>query len=68
MPEQHRQVLNQGRVLEKGPFCTDSVSTGDVVFFPFHSESRTGEIDGKKYLLISEGQCLGKIHTTEVKD
>lgn len=68
VPEAHRTILNQGRVLEKGPHCSDVVDIGDVVFFPQHTENRTGALDGKKYLLIAESNCLGKIKTTEIPE
>ncbi len=60
IPEAYKVKLSQGTVVDKGPDVTDQVKLGDILFFPFHTESRL-DYKGNKFIVVSEAQVLGAI-------
>jgi co-chaperonin GroES (HSP10) len=64
IPEAHQRPLNQGVVADKGPLATSAIEIGDIVFFGLHSESRL-DYGGKKYIIVAEEACLGRIRKTK---
>lgn len=68
VPEAHRSKLNQGKVVDKGPQCSDNVQLGDIVFFPLHSESRLTLDNGQSFVIVPESQCLGSLRKDAPED
>lgn len=60
VPEAHQRKMYQGKVLEKGPLCSDAINVGEVVCYSMHSESPLN-YGGKSYIFVPEENCLGKI-------
>lgn len=67
IPEKAIPVLNQGKVLDKGPLVSDKINKGDTVFFAPHSESRI-DWKGNHFIVVTESNCLGSITYVEEKD
>jgi co-chaperonin GroES (HSP10) len=65
IPEAFKQIVNQGRVIDKGPQASDNIVMGDILFYPPHSEAKL-DYKGNKYIVVAESACLGAIR--EVKD
>jgi len=67
VPEAHQKILNQGRVVDRGPLVTEAIQLGDIVFFTQHSESRLA-FRGKKFIIAAESACLGIIRGANVDE
>lgn len=67
IPQIAQSIVNQGKVLEKGPLCSDKIQVGDVVFFPLHVEHRLNLSDKNKFIIVDENQVLGLIRIEEEK-
>jgi co-chaperonin GroES (HSP10) len=71
IPEAHQVKLNQGKVVDKGPLCSENIVVGDILFFPFHSEHRLSlanpdvEKDDYLFIVVPEEAVLGCIKTHE---
>lgn len=58
IPDRVQVALNEGHIVAKGPRCTDEVGIGDCVTWDSSQEFRM-EIDGVKFLVLSEGEvCM----------
>lgn len=66
IPERHRDAPPQGKVIDKGPDCSDQIQIGDILFYPLHSEASM-EYKGKKFKMISESAVLGAIRSVDIE-
>lgn len=68
IPPVAQSIVNQGKVLEKGPDCSDKIKVGDVVFFPLHVEHRLNLSKENKFIVIDEANVLGLIRTEPIEE
>lgn len=68
IPPIAQSIVNQGKVVDKGPDCSDKIQLGDIVFFPLHVEHRLNLSDKYKFIVVDEVNVLGSIRTEEIEE
>ena len=57
LPQTGKRQLQQGKVLAKGPTCSDQFHVGDDIIFTLHSEERL-QIDRQWFYLLHEENVI----------
>lgn len=60
VPQAHQKSFSRGTVMDLAPGCSGQIKKGDEVTYSQHTETPV-DIDGEKYLIISESTCLAVV-------
>lgn len=59
IPDKHIKALSQGKVMDKGPSCSDTIKIGDTVCYSMHSDTPLNLAERKRaFAIVPEHQVL----------